>query len=488
MARMMGLAGVAVAVSLVIASGCSAAVKVEPSRPPSLKVVVTAGEVAVAPSVAVKMAAPNPTVKVAATTLTLDAPEAQEKTVEVPVPGDWAAHWENWQPWPGKWKNNVLAVSLKPGNDEQGTQILGGLFRQIPPESVTVTSLDGSKVFKAGEDYRYNADWAQIGNVGGRLGASGGKLKVSYTLTLQRLDLVQVGADGTVSIKKGTSRIVCPQLPEPDAGALALAGIYVAPWPVSRNPLVKEVAGGAAKAEYAVTVHEVYPVDPAPPVAPVNPKAVARTLAKLKAGKEARIAFMGASITLGAEAPAWWANLWTEKNLGYPSRVIMALRKRYPKATVTPIASFRGGTTTAFGLERMEKDVVPEKPDLVLIAFGGNDVAGPVGKPPRNPPEKYKEDMRKLIRRAKEAGAEVMIVCIMQQCPWLEAAPRWPAYRRVQLELSKEEDIAVADVYSEWMNQATRGTPPFTQLHNWINHPGKEGHKVFADVILRFFE
>jgi len=452
-----------------------------PSRPPDMKLEVSPG------ADPVKLP-DGKAVQFETTRLEFDPPQMRKATIDAKAPADYAAHFASWQPWPSKYKGTIVALSPKPKYDEQGTLILGGLFRQIDPDSIVVTLADGSKTFVRDKDYRVNADWGQIANIGGRLGERGkAPLKVTYTMALQRIDLVQVSPAGKVTVKKGTSRIVCPQLPEPDPGHAAIAGVYIAPWQTVRNPKLKPYRL-KNPAKYSITRHEVYPVYGEPIVEPVNAKAVARTLAKLRDGKEARIAFMGASITLGAEAGPWWDGLWTEKNLGYPSRVVTGLRKRFPKATVTPIASFKGGTTTAFGLERMEEDVVPKKPDLVLIAFGGNDVAGPVGKPPRNPPEKYKEDMRKLIRRAKQAGAEVMMVCIMQQNPWLEAAPRWPAYRDKQLELVKEENCALADVYSEWMMLGRRGVPPFTQLHNWINHPGAEGHKLFADVILRFFE
>jgi len=452
----------------------------KPSRPPDLRLEVAPG--------ADPVKAPDgKAVQFETARLEFDPPETRTVTIDGKAPADYAAHFESWQPWASKYKGEIVALSPKPKVDGQGTLILGGLFRQIDPDSIVVASADGSKTFVRDTDYRVNMDWGQIAAIGGRLGTRGKTpIKVTYTMALQRIDLVQVSPGGKVAVKKGASRIVCPQLPEPDPGHVAIAGVYIAPWKAARNPHFTRPL--TTPAEYAITDHEVCPVYGEPGVKPVNPKAVARTLAKLRDGKEARIAFMGASITLGAEAGPWWDGLWTEKNLGYPSRVVTGLRKRFPKATVTPIASFKGGTTTAFGLERMEEDVIPGKPDLVLIAFGGNDVAGPVGKPPRNPPEKYKEDMRKLVRRAKEAGAEVMIVCIMQQNPWLEAAPRWPAYRDKQLELVKEENCALADVYTEWMTQDRRGVPPFTQLHNWINHPGAEGHKLFADVILRFFE
>ena len=56
------------------------------------------------------------------------------------------------------------------------------------------------------------------------------------------------------------------------------------------------------------------------------------------------------------------------------------------------------------------------------------------------------------------------------------------------LDVAKEENVAAADVWTEFINQASRGIPPFSQLHNWLNHPGANGHKIYADVILRCFE
>jgi len=85
---------------------------------------------------------------------------------------------------------------------------------------------------------------------------------------------------------------------------------------------------------------------------------------------------------------------------------------------------------------------------------------------------------------------EVILVVTMQQNPWMktDVARRWLDYRKALLELGEEEKVGVADVYTEWMNLATRGIPPFSQLHNWINHPGAFGHGVYAEVVLRFFE
>jgi lysophospholipase L1-like esterase len=330
-----------------------------------------------------------------------------------------------------------------------------------------------------GEDYKYLEDWGQIANLSGKLGKlNEDELQVEYQYATQRIDLIQVDAAGRFSVKKGLARMVCPMIPQPDVGASPLAGVYVAPW--------------RREGKFVVAKDDIFPIAPAPPVAPINKDAVAKTLQKLKDSKEVKIAIMGASIELGAEACAWWDDKikFTDKDLAYRGRVVVGLRKRFPKATVTPVEAYQGGTQTKFGLEVLDKTVIPAKADLVLIGFGGNDVSGPIGKGPNNPPEEFKKDMKAMVAKAKAAGMEVMLVVTMQQNPWArnQVAQRWPDYRKALLELGQEEKVGVADVYTEWMNLATRGIPPFSQLHNWINHPGPFGHGVYADVILRFFE
>jgi acyl-CoA thioesterase I len=172
------------------------------------------------------------------------------------------------------------------------------------------------------------------------------------------------------------------------------------------------------------------------------------------------------------------------------SRFVVGLRKKYSTATVTPIAAFKGGITTKAAAPFMEKDVLPAKPDLVVIAFGLNDAAGSVGGKPTNPPEDYKADILALIKAAKANGSEVLLVTPFEGSPFVKSGcgQRIPEYRKVLLELSKEEDVACADVYTEWMNQAKRGVPPFSQVHNCINHPGPEGHALYAGVVLRVFD
>jgi lysophospholipase L1-like esterase len=480
----------------------AAEVKITPANPPDLTVSVAAGAASLPDGT---------TVKFEAAQVKFDPPDIRVLAFYAKAPRNFASWYEIWDPWPSREANSGAAntIDLKPHRggdpesdssrdanleaavDEEGTLILGLLFRQVIADSVIVTSADGNKTFRMNADYKYNAEWGQIANLKGGLGEEfKAGLRVSCKYATQRLDLVQVGAGGELRVKKGAPRLVCPELPAPDSGCVGLAGIYIAGWIAADNPNYDAVGGLKAGSTYAITPYEIFPIQPAPPVAPINKGALARSVQKLADGGELKIAFMGASVTVGAEAPAWWADLWTEKNLGFPSRVVVELRKRFPQAKVTPIAAFQGGTQTKYGLEVMDKTVIPAKADLVLIDFGGNDVSGPIGGKPNNPPEQFKEDMRAIVKKARAAGMEVLIIVGEHSNPWLKPNlfERWTAYRQAMLDVAKEENVAAADIWTDFVNQASRGIPPFSQLHNWLNHPGKNGHKIYADVILRCFE
>ncbi|RYD38855.1 MAG: SGNH/GDSL hydrolase family protein [Verrucomicrobiaceae bacterium] len=439
---------------------------IDPTSPPSQGISVTAGD---------WKSADGTTVKLPAATLEITTPEIRklEKTGDIPV--NYLPRFESFDMWPVD-KGSPGPLNLSPARSDHGnTQILGGLYRQLVPGSLNLQPEDGSKTFKEGEDFKLHPTWPQVTNIGDRLGKPGsGKLKASYGVATQRLDLLQL-KDGELTIKPGKSHLVCPVLPEPDAGATAIAGIYVAPWQTD--------------GKHVISKEDILPIRAFTPAAPVHPEGIAKSAAKLRNGEPVRIAFMGDSVTLGAEATAWTLNLWTEKNLTYASRVVTGLRKTFPSAKIEPIQAVQGGTTSKVAPQFFDEKVAPQKPDLLLIAFGLNDANSTIGGKPRVSVEEYKEGLRGVIGKARAAGTEVMLVTPMQPSPFLKSgiAARILDYRDAMLALAGEEKVACADVYADWLHQADRGIPPFSQLHNWINHPGNQGHGVYADTILRFF-
>jgi lysophospholipase L1-like esterase len=450
-------------------------VQIRPMNPAALRVICDPGTVTLPD---------GRTVKTIRTQLSFDPPEIRmvKNTATAPskIYGEWM---EVWQPWPG---HSGLSINIFTKTDDYGVPVLGGLFRAFRFETLKVTSAAGSKVFERDVDYKINTDWAQLAPLNREFS---GELKISCDYALQRLDLIQVLPDGTVAVKKGESVQVCPELPKPDEGAAAVAGIYIAAWRAKNNPHLDGQKLPDGTAEYAITEHEIYLIDPKPPVPPVNPGAVSATLEKLKAGERVSIAFMGDSISTGAEAGHWWADQFTEKDQAFRGKVITGLRKRFPESKITPIEAYKGGATLEFGVKVFDETVKTAHADLVIIAFGANDADGSVDKAPRNPPEQFGEQMTSLVQRAKEQGMEVILVMESQINPWhpAGAAGRQPDYLKVLKEIADNEQVALVDVYTEWIQLPSRGIPPFSQLHNGYNHPGIFGHSVYASCLLRLF-
>ncbi len=408
--------------------------------------------------------------------LPLKGPGTRQIEVTPKVPGNYYPEVENWHPWPSRGRGGaILAVGLAPRHDEQGTPILGALYCQTLPDTLKLTSADGATVYKRDEDYRLREDWQQIMNIDGRLGQPGeGQLLASYQAKLQRIDLVARDQDDKLSVFEGQAVLVCPAPPEAPAGSRVLATIY---WP--GTPTVTTTQ------QWQTQLPLVLKVGQSQPVQPINPQAVAATLKKLRAGDTVRIAFVGDSVTLGAEAGKWWE----DDAPHYRNQMLAELRRRFPRATIEEIKAFQGGKGAQFGVEILQERVLGKNVDLLLIAFGLNDAIAPVGGKPSNPPEAFGRQITGMIQKAREEDIEVMLLTPMQPSPFQKEglATRIADYNKVLKETAASEGVALADVYTQWLRLEDRGIPPYSQLHNWLNHPGILGHGVYAEVILRFF-
>lgn len=402
-------------------------------------------------------------VKIQAGQLHFDAPEIRSDTQITTAPVNYAT---------SMGADNQSWMSALPLVPTAAAPFRGGLFHGVIPSSVVVTNATGTQTFVAGTDYKYNSEFGQVANLSGKLGAAGsGLIRVSYRYAMQRLDLVEVLPDGTVTIKKGTSAITAPALPSPDEGATALAGVYI------------YTLDGPRDSGFTIQTRDINMIDPAPAVQPINPGAIAKTLAKLKAGQDVNIAWFGDSITAGAEVAAPVG----DRSKFYTGIITNTLKKRFPNAHITETAAYQGGLSAEFNGGVFDNKVAKvadsgKKIDLLVIALGMNDPAKPISN--------FTTPMKSFIEQAKARGMEVMLVTTMPYDPLIEKRYSFtPKAQVVQAtrDLGAQENVAVADVYQAWMNLPSQGMPVWSQLHNWVQHPGENGQKIYADTILRFF-
>ena len=100
-----------------------------------------------------------------------------------------------------------------------------------------------------------------------------------------------------------------------------------------------------------------------------------------------RIVCFGDSLTFGTGASS---------GKDYPSQLSKMISRPVVNAGVP-------GDTTARALQRLERDVLPYSPDIVLITLGGNDLKNGIAK------DVAFENLRKIVESIQEQGAQVII-------------------------------------------------------------------------------
>ena len=137
-----------------------------------------------------------------------------------------------------------------------------------------------------------------------------------------------------------------------------------------------------------------------------------------------------------------------------------------------------GGWGVPNGLADLDQ-LLRHQPDLVVIAYGMNDVG-------RRNPEAYKAGILELITRTRTArpDTEIILVATMLGNDQWTHTPRemFPRYRQA-LESLCGEGVALADLTSLWTEMLQRKRD-CDLTGNGVNHPSDFGHRVYASAIL----
>ena len=141
---------------------------------------------------------------------------------------------------------------------------------------------------------------------------------------------------------------------------------------------------------------------------------------------------------------------------------------------------------------RLESQVLSHNPDLVIVAFGLNDVNRPI--------EEYLFALERIFSECSGRGAETVFLTPNMLCSYVaEDAPqryiesakrcaghqssgRMDEFMDKARALARRMNVKVADCYAAWKELAKTEDTTLL-LANRINHPTREMHKLFADKI-----
>lgn len=177
-------------------------------------------------------------------------------------------------------------------------------------------------------------------------------------------------------------------------------------------------------------------------------------------GDRLTLAFLGGSITQGSVS--------TQYTNCYAYRVYEWFVRRFPKTAFTYINAGVGGTTSQFGVARVDEDVLLYKPDFVVIEFSVNDVNTDFYQ------ETYEGLVRKVYGNVYEPA--VLLVHNMYYDTGNSAEEK---HREIGAHYGLPSVSMKTTIYPE----VASGAIPNREITPDDLHPNSDGHELVAEVI-----
>ena len=195
------------------------------------------------------------------------------------------------------------------------------------------------------------------------------------------------------------------------------------------------------------------------------------------------IAFMGDSVTQGCfelykTGETSFTTVFDSEN-GYIYKVKKILSYLYPQVAFNIINAGLNGTTTNVGITRIERDVLRYSPDLVVVCFGLNDCHWGVDKICD-----FEKNLDIIFKTILDSGAEVIYmtpnISMAETVMKAQNEGVLEQFEEAAKKLCKKYDIPVCDCYAKWKLLEKNGVDTTSLLANYINHPSREMHWLFA--------
>jgi len=218
------------------------------------------------------------------------------------------------------------------------------------------------------------------------------------------------------------------------------------------------------------------------------------------------IGFLGDSVTHGCFEvwPAVSENgeegieVVFDQEQGYPALFRKLLLTLYPRAQINLVNAGVNGDSAPRGLARLDRDLLPYHPDLTVVCYGLNDCCQGVDKIGA-----YHNALLSILRRLKDAGSEAILMTPQPVCTRVHSQLRgdglrngartlaaifadgvFDRYMQAARAAAAEAGVPLCDVYAKWMAMHQNGVDITDLLANYLNHPTRAMHHLFAWSLL----
>ncbi len=197
------------------------------------------------------------------------------------------------------------------------------------------------------------------------------------------------------------------------------------------------------------------------------------TYKKINSDKKISVVFFGGSVTAGTGAT-------DPKNTCWRAITGRYLKEKYPSADIKLTNAAIGGTGTGYGMLRMERDVLPAKPDLVFIDFTINDSYQ------RYTVQESLVYYESILQKLYKSNPYIDIVMtFITDRGVLENGSRFIDAHKQLAEHYGIPTIDFADALKRELD--ITGNSPDVYLTDWA-HPNDRGYDLYSRVAISFLE
>ena len=177
-------------------------------------------------------------------------------------------------------------------------------------------------------------------------------------------------------------------------------------------------------------------------------------------GEKITLAFLGGSITQGSVS--------TKPELCYAYRVYKWWCETFPNADFTYVNGGVGGTTSQFGVARVDNDILSYDPDFVIIEFSVND----------DGVEHFKETYEGLVRKVYNSHKKPAVMIVHNVC-----YDNGANAQIVHAAVARHYGIPAVSMQSTIYPALLSGEILNREITPDDLHPNDEGHELVASVI-----
>lgn len=196
-----------------------------------------------------------------------------------------------------------------------------------------------------------------------------------------------------------------------------------------------------------------------------NIERIAKVLKKAENGNPVTLGYLGGSITQGS--------LSSTPDTCYAAMTTKWWREQYPNTEFTYINGGIGGTTSQFGVSRVESDILAYKPDFVIIEFSVNDENNLF----------FRETYEGLVRKvySSETSPAVLLVHNIMYKDGTNAQDQHETIGRYY-------NIPCVSIKTSVYQAVASGKIPVRDITPDDLHPNDAGHALLANLITNFLE